>query len=171
MSELSIPEGEANEALVRRFFGAFQSLDAGGMNACYASEVSFTNPVFQRLSGDRARAMWRMLASRSKGIELTFAVGAVDAATASATWVARYEFSATGRQVENHVSSRFWFEDGLIARQEDTFDLWRWASMALGARGMLLGWLPPVRSTIRAQAADNLDRFIAGEKAARAGGV
>ncbi|HEV3231051.1 MAG TPA: nuclear transport factor 2 family protein [Candidatus Dormibacteraeota bacterium] len=150
----------ANEALLHRFYTAFQALDADGMNACYAPDASFSDPVFQRLTGDRARAMWRMLASRSKGIELTYEIGAVDGAGGAATWVARYEFSATGRQVENHVSSAFQIAGGRITRQDDSFDLWRWAAMALGPRGLLLGWLPPVQASIRKQAAANLDRFV-----------
>jgi hypothetical protein len=53
----------------------------------------------------------------------------------------------------------FWFEDGLIKRQEDTFDLWKWASMALGPRA-LLGWLPPVQNAIRKQAQRSLADYI-----------
>ena len=63
----------------------------------------------------------------------------------------------------NHISSRFWFADGLIARQEDTFDLYRWASMALGPVGRLLGWTPVIQGQIRKGAAGNLDKFMAGE--------
>ena len=158
----SIGSAAENAALVGRFYQAFQKFDAAAMNACYAQDVSFTDPVFRTLRGDRARGMWSMLASRGGALDLTYQVGAVDEATGSATWQARYVFSPTGRAVENHISSRFWFADGLIQRQEDTFDLWRWASMALGARGRLLGWAPPVQAAIRKQAADGLDRFLAG---------
>lgn len=155
----------ANEALIHRFYQAFQKRDAGGMNACYSPGIRFSDPVFGALEGDRARAMWRLLAGRSAGLELTYQVGAVDDTTGSATWQAKYKFSQTGRDVDNHISSRFWFEDGLIVRQEDTFNLWRWASMALGPRGQLLGWLPQVQGAIRKQAASGLDAFIKSEGA------
>jgi hypothetical protein len=34
--------------------------------------------------------------------------------------------------------------------------LWRWLRQALGAKGALLGWLPPLQSAVRAQAAKAL---------------
>lgn len=156
-------DAAANEALINRFYQAFQERDAAGMNACYAPGIRFRDPVFGPLEGDRARAMWTMLAGRSQGLVLTYQVGPVDEQTGNATWQAKYKFTQTGRDVENHISSKFWFEDGLIARQEDTFDLWRWAAMALGPRGQLLGWLPPVQGAIRKQATAGLDAFLKSE--------
>jgi len=46
--------------------------------------------------------------------------------------------------------------NGLIVEHRDSFDLWRWARQALGAKGLLLGWLPPVQAAIRRQAAQGL---------------
>ena len=150
----------ANIALLDRFYSAFQAFDADAMNACYAPDIRFRDPVFERLDGDRARSMWKMLASRNNGLELTYELGRVDSAEGDATWVAKYNFAATGRAVENHVQSHFWLKDGLITRQEDTFDLYKWASMALGMKGTLLGWLPPVQGSIRKQAREGLDKFM-----------
>lgn len=150
-----------NRQLIENFYRSFQRLDADGMNACYAQDVSFRDPVFMQLTGDQVRGMWKMLATGNRGIDLTYEVGEVGEAEGHATWVAKYNFTATGRSVENHISSHFWFKDGLIARQEDTFGLWRWASMALGPRGMLAGWLPPVQAQIRAQARGRLEKFTA----------
>jgi ketosteroid isomerase-like protein len=137
---------DANTELINRFYTAFQKRDADAMNACYAPGIRFSDPVFGALEDDRAWAMWKMLAGRSAGLELTYQVGAVDDSTGNATWQAKYDFSQTGRKVDNHISSRFWFENGPIVRQEDTFDLWRWASMALGPKGQFLGWLPRCRA-------------------------
>ncbi len=155
-----------NRDTIERFYTAFQNHDAAGMNACYAPDVRFRDPVFEQLKGDEARAMWNMLNSLGAGLELTYAVGKVDEAEGEASWVAKYQFSATGRDVENHIRSHFWFKDGLISRQEDTFDLWKWASMALGPKGQLLGWLPPVQGSIRKQARGNLDKFMASDRPA-----
>jgi ketosteroid isomerase-like protein len=158
----------ANTQLINAFYEAFQQRDAAGMAACYAPEISFSDPVFGRLEGERARAMWRMLnRPGGGGLELTFEVGDVDDATGSATWQATYKAPTTGRPVENHIASRFWFADGLIVRHEDSFDLWKWASMALGPAGRLLGWSPMIRGTIRKRALANLDTFIAAEAAAK----
>ncbi|HEY8740888.1 MAG TPA: hypothetical protein VIN56_09885 [Candidatus Dormibacteraeota bacterium] len=83
----------------------------------------------------------------------------LDPATMNACYAPEVRFR--GRDVENHVRSHFWFKDGLITRQEDSFDLWKWASMALGPMGQFLGWLPPVQASIRKQAKGNLDKFTA----------
>jgi ketosteroid isomerase-like protein len=149
------------EVVINRFYLAFQKRDAAAMNACYAPDISFHDPVFGLLQGDPARAMWRMLTSNPEStLTLAYQVLEVGDSTGIATWQAQYNFPATGRHVDNHVTSRFWFEDGLIKRQEDTFDLWKWASMALGPRGRLLGWLRPVQNAIRKQAHANLADYI-----------
>jgi hypothetical protein len=38
--------------------------------------------------------------------------------------------------------------------------------MALGLRGALLGWFPPVRSAIRREARKGLDAYMSGQRAA-----
>ena len=70
--------------------------------------------------------------------------------------VAKYE-----SRVDPVLDATFEFGDGLITRHVDRFSLWRWAAMALGAKGALLGWLPPVRAAIRARAAKGLAAYMA----------
>ena len=106
------------------------------------------------------RTMWRMLCARGKDLRVVVSDVDADAAGAGrAHWVAAYTYSATGRRVVNRIDATVRFRDGLIARHVDRFDLWRWATMALGAKGALLGWLPPVQSAIRAQAAKALAAY------------
>jgi ketosteroid isomerase-like protein len=154
-----------NAALIDRFYSAFARRDAGGMAACYAPDAHFTDPVFD-LSGEQVGAMWSMLCERGADLELEWRdVRAADA-TGSAHWEPRYTFSATGRPVHNVIDSAFTFDAGRIVRHVDTFDLWRWSRMALGAKGALLGWSPLVRNAVRAQAKRGLDAWM--KKAARA---
>jgi ketosteroid isomerase-like protein len=158
---MSASSSASNAELIDRFYRAFQARDAEAMNACYAPDIKFSDPVFGPLEGDRVRAMWRMLnRPGGSGLELAFQVGEVDESTGTATWQARYRAPNTGRPVENHITTRVWFADGLIARQEDTFDLWLWASQALGTMGRLLGWTPMLKATIRKQALASLDKYI-----------
>ena len=56
-------------------------------------------------------------------------------------------------------------DDGRIVRHQDTFDLWRWSRMALGAKGAALGWTPLVKKAIRAQARKSLDAWMARSNA------
>ncbi|MNG25521.1 hypothetical protein D3C84_1103890 [compost metagenome] len=64
--------------------------------------------------------------------------------------------------VENRIHARFLFSDGKIIEHHDSFDLWRWARQALGVKGLLLGWAPPVQEAIRKQAARGLAAYRAG---------
>jgi ketosteroid isomerase-like protein len=148
-----------NALLIERFYTAFQSLDAEAMAACYAPDVVFSDPVFPALHGAEAADMWRMLTRRAAGFSLTFGEIEADAARGRAHWIATYVFSQTGRTVVNDIRASFEFRDGKIVRHIDSFDLWRWARQALGLKGWLLGWAPPVRQAIRAQAAKGLAAF------------
>jgi ketosteroid isomerase-like protein len=153
-----------NAASITRFYTCFSKRDAEGMTAEYHRDVRFSDPVFQDLRGDRARAMWRMLTGRAKDMVLEFRDVEVDGADPTrgrAHWEARYTFSATGRKVHNVIDARFTFRDGKIADHVDTFDLWRWAGMALGPSGKLLGWAPFVQNGIRRRAVEGLDAFMA----------
>ncbi|MEO8503262.1 MAG: nuclear transport factor 2 family protein [Acidobacteriota bacterium] len=146
--------------LITAFYTAFQRLDAEAMGRCYHSDVEFSDPVFQRLIGQRARDMWRMLCERGKDLRLEFSAVTADAEVGSAHWEAWYTFSATGRPVHNVIEASFWFRDGLIVRHVDDFGLRAWAAQALGLKGTLLGWAPPVQNAIRVQAARGLDQFV-----------
>jgi ketosteroid isomerase-like protein len=152
-----------NRATIERFYRAFAARDAAGMIECYHPDVRFSDPVFVDLRGRRAGAMWRMLAGRSKDLAVVASAIRADDRTGSAHWQARYTFSATGRRVVNEVDAWFELEGGKIIRHEDTFDLWRWARMALGPKGVLLGWLPPVQAAIRKNAMTQLEAFLAAE--------
>jgi len=155
-----------NARLIETFYTSFQKRDAEGMVACYHPDVRFSDPVFQELVGPRAGAMWRMLCGRAKELDVEFRDVQADDRTGSAHWEARYLFTATGRKVHNVIDARFEFRDGKIVRHSDSFDLWRWAGMALGPKGKLLGWLPPIQRAIRDKAMRGLAEFERGQTAA-----
>ena len=148
-----------HQALITRFYQAFQQLDAQGMAACYTDDVVFSDPVFGQLRGKDAADMWRMLTSRAKDFSLTFDQVQADGQRGSAHWVATYVFSQTGATVVNDIQARFVFRDGKICEHHDHFDLWRWSRQALGTKGLLLGWTPLVKNAIRAQAKKGLKAF------------
>lgn len=145
--------------LIEAFYKAFQKRDADTMASCYHPQIEFSDPVFQDLRGPRAGAMWKMLCERAKTLSIEYSGIHADDKTGRAHWDARYEFSATGRNVLNRIDARFEFADGKIIKHTDSFDLWKWAGMALGPKGKLLGWLPPVKNAIRKQAMKGLESF------------
>jgi ketosteroid isomerase-like protein len=149
-----------NEQLLNTFYTAFNNHDAAGMIACYAPDIVFTDPVFMELHGNEAKAMWQMLAGRSKDLTLVFNNVHANDKTGTAHWEATYTFSSTGRKVLNIIDAFFEFKDGKISRHTDSFDLWKWASQALGPRGQFLGWAPPVQNAIRKTARKGLDAYL-----------
>jgi ketosteroid isomerase-like protein len=166
---MSAPSDHPHQVLVNAFYAAFQRRDREAMIACYHPDVVFSDPVFPHLEGSAVGAMWRMLGSGGvKPLGFSYRDVRADDELGCAHWEATYIFPATGRRVHNVIEARFRFRDGKIVRHEDTFDLWRWAGMALGVPGRLLGWAPPMQRAIRKKAADNLAAFLA--KPAAGGG-
>lgn len=148
-----------NQELITRFYSAMQRRDTEAMAACYADDIRFSDPVFPSLQGDEAGDMWRMLLGRALDIKVDFRDVAADGHGGSAHWTAVYTFSRTGRKVINEIDARFEFANGRIVRHTDSFGLWRWSRQALGLKGILLGWSPPVQAAIRAQAAAGLAAY------------
>ena len=61
--------------------------------------------------------------------------------------------------MHNVIEANFSFEDGVIKKHDDRFDLWRWTRQALGPTGILLGWSPIVQGKVRGQAAAALRKW------------
>ncbi len=149
-----------NAETIQRFYTAFNERDAEGMIACYAPDVTFSDPVFTSLKGEEAFAMWRMLTERGRDLRVEVSGIDADDTTGKAHWDAHYTFSATGRHVLNRIDARFTFRDGKIATHVDTFNLYKWASQALGLTGKLLGWFGPVQNGIRKKADKGLRDYM-----------
>lgn len=167
MSNQTTPPHPLHLALIERYVAAFSKRDAEAMAACYHTEIWFSDPVFASLKGRDAGDMWRMLLSRAKdlSIEPLTATADADGSGGTCSLIAHYTFSQTGRKVSNTIHSTFAFKDGLIVRQADQFDLWKWAHMALGAKGLLLGWSALLKNKVRRTAAAGLAQWQAAKKA------
>jgi ketosteroid isomerase-like protein len=151
----------SNVALVERFYAAFDRRDHGAMAASYAPTARFSDPVFQALTGPRIGTMWRMLCERATDLRVERGPVRMAGDMVRVEWQAWYTYSATGRRVHNRIAASLRVEHGLIRRHDDVFDLYRWARQALGIKGLVLGWTPPVQRAIRRQASRSLDAFAA----------
>ena len=149
----------ASVALVEGFYAAFARRDHGAMAAAYAPTARFSDPVFTHLAGPRIGTMWRMLCERATDLRVECGPVRVEGHLARVEWQAWYTYSATGRRVHNRIAASLDLERGLIRRHVDVFDLYRWARQALGIKGLLLGWTPPVQRAIRRHASRSLDAF------------
>ena len=159
-----------SKATIERFYAAFARLDGEAMQACYAPDAQFDDEAFSLRGAQQIGGMWRMLTSATKSKPASLAHWRIDVSQVSdhsAHWEAHYLFSATGRTVINRIDASFEFDaQGLITRHRDRFDFWRWSRQALGAPGWLLGWSPMLKQKVRATAAGNLQRFLAGKDTA-----
>lgn len=149
-----------NEALITKFYTAFANSDFKTMAACYHPKVHFIDPAFGLLKEEQVSKMWEMLIVRSKGnLKLEFFDVKADEFSGSAKWIAAYNFSKTNRKVVNRIAAEFIFQDGLIIKHTDSFDVWKWSKQAFGITGLLLGWTGFFHKKIQEQALLNLKKF------------
>ena len=95
-----------NTQLTDHFYSAFQKLDYASMQACYATDAVFQDPIFGLLNSEEVKAMWEMLCQNAQDFSLSFSdIKTTDAEYASCRWIATYTFSATGRKVVNDIQA------------------------------------------------------------------
>jgi ketosteroid isomerase-like protein len=149
-----------NKEVIHRFYTAFQNKDYRSMQDCYSDRASFSDPVFKDLNAVQVKAMWEMFCVKSRDLTVVFKNIEAGEESGSAAWTASYTFSATGKKVTNHIAAHFVFENGKIAAHTDHFNFYKWASQALGAKGILLGWTKWVQKKVQTNGLKALNTFI-----------
>lgn len=154
-----------NETLIRNFYQAFSDRNAQGMGDSYHEDARFSDPVFPDLKGKQIYGMWAMLL---EGMDaqgtITCTKATADDTTGSADWEAIYKFSKTGRTIHNKIHASFQFKDGKIISHKDSFPFFKWARMAFGVKGLLLGWTPILKNKVREEVAKTLTMYMKRRK-------
>lgn len=149
-----------NKKLIQKFYTSFANQDSETMISCYHEKIQFQDPPFGILKGNDARDMWKMLIEKAKGeIKIEFSDIKADENSGSANWIATYNFTQTHRKVVNAIHAEFEFQDGLIIKHTDDFDIWKWSKQALGFAGLLLGWTSFMQRKIQEKALSSLRKF------------
>lgn len=149
-----------NEKTLIKFYTAIANADTKTMCKFYHGDIQFRNPVLGLLKGNDVCDMWKMLIKKSKGeIKIEFSNIKATEYIGSAQWIATYNFSQTNRKVVNVIQSQFQFKDGLIIKQTDEFDTWKWSKQAFGTTGYLLGWTGFFQKKIQKQALLSLKKY------------
>ncbi len=130
------------------------------MQACYADHATFSDPVFRDLNATQVRSMWEMFLVKNDRLTVEFTHVQQRGKFITARWTADYVLSSTGNPVKNIIEARFTVESGKITEHEDSFNFYRWARQALGAKGVLLGWTPFVRRRVQRSAMASLQGYI-----------
>lgn len=149
---------------IEKFYTAFSKGDAAGMIECYDDNIVFTDPAFGTLEGDRAKAMWQMLLqNKNSELTVTFNILENTETRGKVNWEAKYLFGPSKRKVHNKITANLELKNGKIVRHIDEFDRWKWSRMALGFKGLLLGWTPFMGKMINKTTQTRLDKFMAKE--------
>lgn len=137
----------------------YEARNVEQLREVYGRDVVFQDPVFGRHEGWRALAR-RLFEMTNPTVQITTEKTGSD----SVKWVAKYEFGASNRPVENHGTARATLDQhGKIATHTDDFDTKKWAKQALGFPGTVLGLLPKsLRNMVLHQVASKaVDDFVA----------
>lgn len=151
-----------NQQLIQKFYEAFVQKDFETMKSSYHADAVFSDPVFGELKGIKIGAMWQMLCEKSgPDFKIEFSDIKADHDSVLAKWQAWYTFAKTKRPIHNKISASFKFAaNGKIINHQDSFSLYKWIRMALGSKGLFIGWLPSVQSKIRQESMTGLDLFM-----------
>lgn len=149
-----------NKEFIIHFYAALQTMNYVEMQKAYHPEAQFRDPIFGQLNCDEVKAMWQMLLTRGKNLQVAFSNIHATNTKGKCRWEAWYIFSKTGRHVHNVIRSSFEFKDGKIYRHRDTFSIWRWSRHALGVVGLFFGWSPWIQTKVKQTARENLQKFI-----------
>ncbi len=150
-----------NTQIIEHFYTAFQQRDYKTMQSLYHDEATFTDEAFVGLNSHEVKAMWQMLITRGKDLQLTFSKVQAADNQGSCEWQAHYTFGKTGNKVHNIITAQFEFKDGKIWKHRDSFDFHRWAGQALGITGKLLGWTSFLQDKVSKTATEQLKKFMA----------
>lgn len=156
---------QQNIDLVNRFYEAFSNRDGQKMAAMYADDATFEDSVFGCLSSAQAKAMWKMLTSRSKDLIVSWSPPIEKNGLIETTWTARYSFGPSKRKVVNEIKAKIKVANGKIIQHEDRFSFYRWSRQALGPVGALLGWTPYLHAKVQKSALKGLKEYMEKETA------
>ncbi len=157
-------------AIIKAFYNAFAQKEVEAMVALYHDDVIFRDPAFGTLRGEEAKNMWRMLIARGgEKLQVTFDVVTAQGGEATAVWVAIYPYGPKKRPVINRITAHMTIRDGKIVAHHDAFDLWKWARMALGPAGWLLGWSGWMHNKIQIMARSRLKAYCEKQASATNG--
>jgi ketosteroid isomerase-like protein len=150
----------SNKKLIAKFYDGFKQHDVEKMLSCYHNDIVFSDPAFGTLSGNRAKAMWKMLCDNAGDLRIEYSTIEADENSGTAKWEAWYTFSQTGKQVHNKITANFKFKDGLIIAHHDSFVLRKWAGQAFGLKGRVIGGTSFFQKRLQIKTNKLLTRYI-----------
>jgi limonene-1,2-epoxide hydrolase len=145
---------------IASFYTAFQNKDFTTMQSLYADNAIFSDEAFTNLNAAQVKAMWQMLITKGKDLQIVYSNVTENGNTVQANWIATYTFSLTGNKVVNNITANFIVENGKIIKHTDSFNFYNWSKQALGIKGLLFGKMNFFRKKVQTTAMGNLASFM-----------
>ena len=146
--------------IAESFYTHFKNKNFQGMQALYADQATFSDPVFQHLNAIETKMMWEMLCKQGKDLEISFGkVKETQTGTVQLEWIAYYTFGKKKRKIKNTIATEIRIKDGKIIQHKDQFDFEHWIEQALGIPRVLVKVFPFFKYQIRKQALKSLQNF------------
>jgi hypothetical protein len=148
-----------NHAAVTMFLKAQEARDPVRLSNSLHESSTLVDPLVGELKGWRVFAWWQML-WRFRNHAITIVEGEGTPTKGHAHWKVGYTHPSTRRAMLTDTTSEIEFRENKIFVQNDSYSLYKWCRQALGAQGLLLGWLPPIQAQLREAALERLENFI-----------
>lgn len=138
VTRVPVTGAAAATAAATSFYAAFARRDAAGMEAAYAPNVAFHDPLFGRLDGkSEVMQMWKTIlpAANPKTFQLEARVQPHPKQRPDGTfevkvqWDAHYDLGK--RHVDNRSDTTLLVRNGKIVEQNDDWNLSAWTKQAL----------------------------------------
>lgn len=142
------------------YFDHLQDRNAAGAVELCHPDLHYFDPILGDLHGREALARWPIFFAQPHEPSLHFFDITAKDDTVHVRYFLHYTDAETGRKIDHGISAELTIRDNRITHHKDTFDIWRFATMKLGMRGRLLGFLPSTADALRKKARAELDAYL-----------
>lgn len=149
-----------NEKKIKKFYKAFENGNVEKMLSFYDDDIEFEDPAIGKIKGDIAKYWWQFLCENSVNLSIDIEEIKADDERGIAIWTNNYTVEETGNAVALDIVSKFYFEDGLIVKHVDEYDIKSFVKQAFGSAAGLVGGSFLVKKTVRSQSKKYLKKYM-----------
>jgi len=149
-----------NIKIIKEYYKAFENGDVATMLSFYDDDIKFEDPAIGKIKGDEAKYWWQFLCENSVDLSIDIKEIKIDEDKGIAIWTNHYTVEETGNRVSLDIVSKFYFEDGLIIKHIDEYDIKSFVKQAFGKAAGIVGGSFLVKKTVRLQSKKLLKQYM-----------
>lgn len=153
-----------NTQIINKFYKAFEKGDSKKMNSCLSHNIKFDDPALGKAKGDKVKFWWQFLCENAVDFSIDLIEVKADSEKGIAVWKNSYTFKETGKPVTLDIVSKFYFENNLIIKHIDEYDIKSFIKQAFGSTAGIFGGSFLVKKTVRAQSKILLKKYMKKSK-------